>query len=191
MNGPTTDQRVFISYAQGDTEYASRLRELLTNAGLTVLSGDEQAPAVAVVRDATEEQAAQATTNIVLIGPNTRFSKWVDAEIELATKPSKSGPGAGLIGVVLPTHDDYTKPYYEPELVPLRLHDRIQGEYATLKKWSNDPKEITQWIADADRRRHRYDATPSVRALLELRHFPWSEGTEAQVSAPAPDATAP
>lgn len=129
--------------------------------------------------------------NFVLIGPETRYSKWVDKEIELATKPSKSGPGAGLIGVILPTHEDFPKPYYEPELVPLRLHDRIQAEYATLKKWTEDPAEVIRWIGDADRRRHQYDATPSMRAMLDLRRFPWAEGADTPPASPAPEAPSP
>jgi MTH538 TIR-like domain (DUF1863) len=152
-------------------------------------------PDGSVILDHLRQQATGATITIVLIGPATRFSHWVDQEIEVSTKPTKSGPGAGLVGVILPHHEDYSKPYYDPEHVPLRLHDRILAEYAILRKWTDDPSEIARWLTETDRRRCQYDPTPSVRALMDLRRFPWSEpedfGPEVSSRLPTPPWSTP
>ena len=50
----------------------------------------------------------------------------------------ENGPGAGLIGVILPYHDDFDRPYYEPELVPLRLHDFIEQKVAIIGEYEED-----------------------------------------------------
>lgn len=149
------------------------MRGLLTQLGIAALPTEGISPGTEI-QEALQKSLAQATIIIVLIGATTRFSRWVDTEIQLATQPTKSAPGAGLIGVVLPTHDDFSKPYYEPDLVPLRLHDRVQAEYAILRKWTDDPAEIVRWIQEADRRRWHYDSLPSIRAMMQLRQFPWS-----------------
>lgn len=177
VNSSPPEQRVYLSYANNDALFATEMRGVLQQVGVAVSLADEGGLA-SVAPDTLREELKRATITIVLIGPTTRLSRWVDREIELSTRPTKGSPGAGLIGVVLPTHDDFPKPYYEPESVPLRLHDRIQAEYAVLKKWSTDPAEVARWLVEAERRRRQYDPTPSVRALLELRSFAFSDDAD-------------
>ena len=182
MGASLAEHRVLLSFAREDAAFATRMGNLITELGAAILPRDESNLMGADIKGNLRGRLMQATMIIVLIGSTTRFSRWVDIEIEFSTKPTKEGPGAGLIGVVLPTHDDFSKPYYEPELVPLRLHDRILAEYAILRKWSDDPLEVADWLSEADRRRHQYDSTPSIRALIELRHFPWSKDADVQSS---------
>jgi len=56
------------------------------------------------------ESIGTATHTIVLVGPQTRFSRWVDREIEQSTESREDAPGAALVGVILPSHEDFSRP---------------------------------------------------------------------------------
>jgi hypothetical protein len=101
----------------------------------------------------------------------------VDREIELGTESREDGPGAGLVGVILPPHDDFSRPYYDPENVPVRLHDLVQNEYAILRKWSENPDEIRPWLEEAERRR-RHCPEPSLGASAQLYRFAWDPAVD-------------
>lgn len=129
------------------------------------------------------EAISQTTHTLVLIGPQTRLSKWVDREIELSTESRDDGPGAGVVGIVLPSHEDYSRPYYDPDNIPVRLHDLIQNEYAILRKWTDRPDELRHWLAEAERRRRHHRPEPSLGAAAQLYRFSW----DAKVDASLPD----
>jgi hypothetical protein len=146
-----------------------------------------EAPPGKVILSSLREAILASSHTLVLVGPTTRLSQWVDREIELSTETRNGGPGAGLIGVILPTHDDFSRPYYDPENVPVRLHDLVQSEYAIIRKWSEKPEEIARWLEDAARRRQSYRPEPSLRAAAEIYHFAWNK----QVDELRPDIEAP
>jgi hypothetical protein len=105
-------------------------------------------------------------------------------EMEVAMATRENGPGAGLIGVILPNHDDFKRPYYEPELVPLRLHDFIMQEVAIIKKWTDSPKAVHSWLEDAERRRHALQRRTrvSLSTLKFIREHRWTnKGDEPRV----------
>ncbi len=153
---------VFLAHAKADAEYANRMEQLLLqlnirswNFNTAVLPGDNYVEKV--------QPALSGCSHImVLLGPTTRLSRFVDIEMELAMAPreSKEGnafePGAALLGVKLPNHDDFNKPYYEPDLIPKRLHDFISQNMAILKKWTEEYKAIAAWLVEAEARRQRY-----------------------------------
>jgi hypothetical protein len=129
--------------------------------------------------------ALRSTHTVVLIGPATRLSKWVDREIAVSTESREEGPGAGLIGVILPHHEDFSRPYYDPQNVPLRLHDLVESEYAIVRKWSEKPEEVVRWLEDAARRREFFRPEPSLGAAAQIYRFSWS--AEVDESRPDPE----
>jgi TIR domain len=119
---PETTQTpyVFISHSRADAGFANEFEQTLLaikvaswNFNSAIAPGDNYLEKV--------KPALETCTHIVvLVSPLTRDSRWVDMEMEVAMATRENGPGAGLIGVILPNHDDFKRPYYEPELVPLR-----------------------------------------------------------------------
>jgi hypothetical protein len=99
----------------------------------------------------------------------------------LPGKIRENGPGAGLIGVILPNHDDFKRPFYEPELVPLRLHEFITQQVAILKKWPHFPTAMQPWLEDAEWRRRAFQRRTrvSLSTLKLIREHHWTnEGDE-------------
>lgn len=171
-----TEPHIFLSYVREDKSWAEQLTSLLAGVGIAVTepmtSGESW-------EDWVESNARTATHTLVLIGAQTRWSRHVDHEIEVSTESRETGPGAALIGVILPTHEDFDRPYYDPENVPLRLHDLIQTEYAMVRKWSDKPDEIRQWLEETERRRHYHPSEPSLRVAAQLYRFSWDDAVDA------------
>jgi hypothetical protein len=170
---------VFLSYVHADQSWAERFSSLLAGSGITICNSWSSLKPGEDFEARLRESIGTATHTVVLIGPQTRFSHWVDREIEHSTESREDAPGAALIGVILPSHEDFSRPYYDPENVPLRLHDSIQNDYAIAKKWSEDPAEIGRWLDEAEKRRHRYSPEPSLGAAAQLYRFSWDEAVDA------------
>jgi hypothetical protein len=120
---------------------------------------------------------------MVLVGPLTKDSQWVEMEMEVAMAARENGPGAGLIGVTLPNHDDFERPYYEPDLVPLRLHDFVTREVAIIKQWTDSSATVQSWLEDSERRRHAFQRRTrlSLSTLKFIREHDWTnEGDESR-----------
>ncbi len=170
---------IFLSYVHADQSWAEQFSSLLSGSGIAICNAWSSLELGEDFDARLRESIRTATHTVVLVGPRTRFSRWVDREIEQSTESREDGPGAALIGVILPTNEDFSRPYYDPENAPLRLHDSIQNDYAIIKKWSEDPAEIRRWLDEAERRRHRYCPEPSLGAAAQLYRFSWDEGVDA------------
>ena len=172
-----TEPRIFLSFIRADQDWARRIAAHLAKAGLeyldptTLNAGEDWSQWI-------QNAAQTATHTLVLIGPRTRLSTWVDQEIELSTRCRENGPGAALIGVILPHHEDFGQPYYEPENVPLRLHDLIQSGYALLRKWSDEPEVIRDWLTEAGQRRQHRRPEPSLRAAAQIYRYLWDAAVD-------------
>lgn len=171
----TTKPYIFISHAAADVHFANRIEELLAELQIQAWNLNTQvAPEEAYIDKA--KSALESCSHIfVLIGPVTKESQWVDMEMEVAMSASETSPGASLIGIILPHHDDFNRPYYEPELVPMRLHDFVRQDAALIKKWSENIDDIRSWINESGRfgssiRRSR----PSLSTLKFIRENAWS-----------------
>jgi hypothetical protein len=171
---PESTTQVFISYAHPDRAYGSKLKELLGSGGVQSVDSAMDLKVGASNQFELQERIAEVSTTMVLLGPDTRKSRWVDFEVETAVRGFEARPGTALIAVVLPNHEDFRKPYYDPELVPLRVHDLILQEYALLRKWTEDLSEILRWIDEAQRRRQRIRC-PSIsfKTSFAIREFDW------------------
>jgi len=170
-------QQIYLSYVHSDETYAKRFSELLERKGIATTS----------IRDSDtnseiEAQAESVLTHcrlvVVLVGPKTRDSRWVNLEIALATKPRIGSPSAGLLGIILPEHSDFGMPYYDPENIPVRLHDRVRWEYALARKWIDDPDALQLWLKDAERRRRHFRPEPNYAALQELKSYSWNDNAD-------------
>lgn len=171
---PQSPKRIFLSYARPDHAYALKLKEPLASAGVELVDSPTDLKAAESVQSQLRELIAEASTTIVLVGPYTRKSERVNFEIQVAVSCMKGQPGTALIAVVLPTHKDFLNPFYDPELMPLRVHDLIAQEFGLLRKWTEDPSEILRWIEEAQRRRQRIRSPRiSFKTSFALREFDW------------------
>ena len=182
MNQPS----IFLSYVKTDQPWADKLSSVLSSLGAAVYSPNSLLKPGEDWQRQLREVILAATHTLVLIGPTTRLSKWVDREIEISTELREDGPGAGLIGVILPPHDDFFRPYYDPENVPIRLHDLVQNEYAIVRKWSENPEDIGRWLDEAGRRRQSSRPEPSLGAAAEIYRFSWNQ--QVDEARPSPEA---
>ena len=187
MSSQPSEPLVFLSHAKADAEYANRMEKILLGLGIrswnfntAVLPGDNYLEKVQPVLNGCSHI-------MVLLGPTTQFSRFVDIEMDLAMAPRLVGdgnaaqPGAALLGVKLPNHEDFSKPYYEPDRVPGRLHDFIAQNMAILKKWTEEASAIPVWLEEAALRRQRYRQRwfPPPSTLSRVQSMKdWSEDAD-------------
>ncbi len=171
----TINSRVFISYVSEDHSWAQTIASILANLGIPITrpaaSGED-------FEDWLQEVAREATHTMVLVGVSTRLSEWVDREIAITTEYRKDGPGAGLIGIILPTSESFAQRYYDPTDVPLRLHDLSLADYAVIRKWSERGEDVAQWLGEAARRRSLRRPEPSLRVAARLHRFAWDAAVD-------------
>lgn len=184
MSVMSNAQNIFLSHVPGDRHYANEFRDLLASSHWSVRSStvaDMEASWEAANADswaAYKDALRKCDILVVLVGPTTRESQWVDWEIDLATASRTAGLAAGLLGLILPEHPDFRSRYYEPERIPLRLHDRTLWEYAMVRKWGGTNSEITAWLEQALRRRRTYRSETSMATLLEIHRRKWDESVD-------------
>ena len=169
----SANRKVFLSFAASDKKSADDMRQMLESQGVEVLSAGTDIPAGSAWPESPPSVA------FVLIGPKTRASKSVDQEIKTAIEGTPSGPPPGLVAVILKEHEDYARPFYDPENVPLRIHDHVSRESAILRKWPKDPAEVLNWMEDATRRRQRFPS-PFVNFSTQsaLNNFDWDASAD-------------
>ncbi len=85
---------------------------------------------------------------VVLVGPHTWSRKHVDWEISAALN-KKIGGYSGLLGICLPNHPDFKKIEVDSDIVPLRLVDNIDTDYAQLYPWTEEKNKIKKWVEEA------------------------------------------
>jgi hypothetical protein len=173
-------EKVFLSFSQADRPWADRMQETLEAAGATVLTADRSGvgPGDLLLAD-LRNAVSEATVLFVLIGPRTRFSKRVDQEIECGLRRTSDRPAPGLVAVILPEHEDFSRPYYDPGNVPLRVDDHVSRESAILRKWSEDPAQVRKWLAEATQRRRRFPSPMvSFATQAALERFAWDQSVE-------------
>ena len=179
MVGSITQSRVFLCYAAADRQWADRMQERLESMQITVLCDKTGIKPGADWRSAIRNLVTQADIIFALIGPRTRRSRIVDEELEIAMSGTQGRRPPGLVAVVLPEHDDYAMPFYDPGNVPLRVDDYVSRESSVLRKWSEDPQEIKKWIADAEQCRQRVPVPfVSFGTAAKLRSFSWDPATD-------------
>lgn len=149
--------KVFVSFYHDDDEkYRTKWDELFDSIFInkSVQSGDIDADNSAdyIKRLIHDKYLEDTSVLVVLVGPNTRCRKHVDWEISAALN-KKVGGYSGLLGLELPTHPDYRKGTYTPDLLPPRLADNARSGYAHIADWTTDPAKVYSLVHAAFLRR--------------------------------------
>lgn len=157
----TPRHKVFTSFHHEDQAYKDRFVKITGNdlVDKSVEDGDidNNLRTGTVRQKIRDEFIRDATVTIVLIGPGTWQRKHVDWEIGSSLRKTKLNSRCGLIGILLPNHPDYNRKKHRDQLIPPRLADNLNGDnsYASIHKWTNNPKEIRKWIDAAFQRRNK------------------------------------
>jgi hypothetical protein len=148
-----TKHKVFISYYhREDQKYKCRFEDLFKHLFInkSVEPGeiDTDVSTEYIKRLIQEKYIEDTSVLVVLVGPKTYCRKHVDWEISAALN-KKVGGYSGLLGLCLPTHPDYRRDSYSPDIVPPRLVDNLKTGYAKLYDWTEDESTIKKWIEEA------------------------------------------
>ena len=160
---------VFISYHDGrddprggDLDDRKRFEELFHDRAEVIVSRSVQDDDIdpnqnveTVRKLIREKYLAQTSVTVVLVGARTWQRKYVDWEIGASLRDTEANPRSGLVGVLLPSHPDYPGPHYDAHKIPPRLWDNIEGGYAKLYLWTDDPTAIEAIVDEAHQKRNK------------------------------------
>nr|VFJ87068.1 MAG: MTH538 TIR-like domain (DUF1863) [Candidatus Kentron sp. H]VFJ88719.1 MAG: MTH538 TIR-like domain (DUF1863) [Candidatus Kentron sp. H]VFJ94990.1 MAG: MTH538 TIR-like domain (DUF1863) [Candidatus Kentron sp. H] len=159
--------KVFVSYHHANDQYYRDRFERLFDYHYDIMVSesvqmgdiDPNLQTETVRQKIRDEYLRNPTVTVVLIGAKTWQRKHVDWEIGMSIRDTEKNPRAGLLGIFLPTHPDYGRDRYNPHIIPPRLYDNVQCEFAKLYHWTESPNRIQSWIHEAFKR--RYEITPN------------------------------
>ena len=158
-------RKVFVSFHEElDRKWKDRFVKLMK--GWIVdfsFRGDdikaEGPPTEEILRRIREKHIADATVTVVLIGRCTWRRRFVDWEIHASIRCTDANPRTGLIGIVLPCHQEYGKTNKDEHLLPPRLADNLRNKppFAKVYDWPQPfkPETVALWIDEAFRVRKR------------------------------------
>lgn len=163
--------KVYISYHHGqDDEYKDKFIKYSLFIEKTISTRDDYfgniSPDSSIKRTKVlirERLLRDTTVTVVLVGADTWKRKHTDWEISASISDTNLYARSGLVGILLPTHPDYSKNKVNPFTIPPRLHDNIEHRYAKLYKWTEDPLKIQEWIHESFSNRqnlHPYNGRP-------------------------------
>ena len=105
-------------------------------------------------RQIRDDFIAGATVTVVLAGRCTWRRRHVDWEIGASLMDTEHNDRCGLLCILLPTHPNYGKKTYTPNLIPPRLAYNLGSENsAIIRHWTSDKAKLIGWIDQAFRRR--------------------------------------
>lgn len=162
--------KVFVSFHSADQEWKKRFEKLCKDVieSRSVNDGDIDANQNAqnIRRLIRDNNLRDSTVTVVLVGKLTWQRKHVDWEISSSIRDTEYNPRSGLLGIFLPTRDDYGKEKYDPYTIPPRLYDNAKKNsngvsYALLYDWSDQPDTIQKWVERAFQDRKKIN--PDIR----------------------------
>lgn len=157
----TNRHKVFVSFHHAnDQGYRERFDRLGVQHDImvpwSVQDGDidPRLPADTVRGKIRDGFLRDATVTVVLVGTETWKRKHVDWEIGSTIRNTTYNRRAGLLGILLPSYlqangsvNKYT--------IPPRLADNVDKGYAKLYHWTENPRDIQNWIHEAFERREQ------------------------------------
>lgn len=162
--------KVFVSYYHDeDQEYRNRFekicQDVIVSRSIQPGDIDTDTNTERVMQRIRDEYLKDSTVTVVLIGLHTWQRKYVDWEIYSSLRLTPSKLRSGLLGIRLPTRQDYKRRTYDYCTVPPRLYDNAiknnnPEPYAYVYDWSEDPTEIQKWVNRAYSVRNTY--TPNL-----------------------------
>ena len=181
----TTRHKVFVSYHHDyDEEYKLTFCKMLGSdiVDKSVRDGDiELSLKTDTIRQKIRDEfILDATVTVVLIGQCTWQRKHIDWEIGSSLRDTKKNSRCGLLGILLPTHDDFERETYRSSLIPPRLADNCGGEdafgaiYDWPKPWNTD--SVRNWIHYAFQRRFSRTPRNARKQFARNRSGPCSGG---------------
>ncbi|CAM1342397.1 TIR domain-containing protein [Tenacibaculum amylolyticum] len=115
-----------------------------------------------------KEYLKETTVLVVLVGPKTKCRKHVDWEISGALNYKVGNLYSGLVGILLPEHPDYKRPFYNDYNIPERLLTNVKTGYAKIHNWTTNESEMMEIINDTFYRRKSH-ANERVNNLPQMR----------------------
>ncbi len=154
--------KIFISYYHNDDEfYKKKLENILGNEyaiSRSVQLGDinPNNNADYIYQLIRDNYLSNSVVTIVLIGKNTWKRKFVDWEIYSSMRNTKNSKRSGVIGIILPTRDDYGEnKSVNIYTIPPRLADNLGNDFVKIYDRSDDPNFYQQIIHKAFERKDK------------------------------------
>jgi len=155
--------KVFISYHRpNDEAYKKRFIDLLGNAYESIIDHpvtdhdfENSLPAYRLQRRIRDNYISDATVTVVLTGQESWKQKHIDWEISASLRDTQYNSHTGLVGILLPTRDDYGRREVDYCTIPPRLYENYECGFAKLHEWKEDPEYMQNIIYEAHLIRNR------------------------------------
>lgn len=146
-----TTHNSFVSYYHDDDEsyriaFDNLFDDLIISQSVELGDIDSDNSADYVKQLINDKYLDDTTVLVVLIGANTKHRKHVDWEISGALSFKVGDEYAGILGLFLPTHPDYSSEKYHKSSIPLRLQKNADSGYAILRDWTEDRVNMQEYI---------------------------------------------
>ena len=155
-----TKHKVFISYHHANDQwYKNQLEkmndvfDIFVNRSVSLGDIDEEEEPQKIREIIRDEYLRDTSVLILLVGTETKNRKHVDWEIASSIRKTKHSSRSGLIGLLLPSRDDFKSKGFTRNTIPPRLYDNQQCGFAKIYNWSTDPDFIHRIIHQAFLRR--------------------------------------
>ena len=151
--------KVFVSFHHEDQISKDRFVQMMGDdiVDKSIEDGDidDLAMVDTVRRNIRDNFIADATVTVVLIGRCTWQRKYVDWEIGSSLSHTLHNSRCGLLGILLPNHQDFNADKCHLSFIPPRLADNCAGEnsFAKIYDWIGDISAIKNYIHQAFLRR--------------------------------------
>ncbi|MDD2905262.1 MAG: TIR domain-containing protein [Sulfurimonas sp.] len=169
-----TKRKTFVSYYhKDDSDYKKKFLNLMDD--LIVNKSVEDGDINSDVSDEYAKQMIQkgflhdTTVLIVLLSNKTKCRKHVDWEISGALNYKVGDSYAGLLGLKLPTHDDYVSGKCTYSKIPDRLADNFKSGYAIVRDYTTDRKILQGYIEEAYSLRKK-NADKRVNSRVQMKN---------------------
>lgn len=134
-------KNIYISYNHTDKYFKDKLNKIIGEKYKITSSPQEYSIKNNINRYFEQLENNSEDIVIVLIGTDTYKSKNVDWEIEYGLSHDYC-----IIGLCLPTNDDYRKKTVNPSKLPIKLVNNLYSGYASYFDWTDNIEDLEEYI---------------------------------------------